>query len=259
MPIERIRLIEELAANAWQPALEQSLEGWRMRYNQGVSRRLNSVWPNLLHGKLPIEKRVEEVENFYLSRETLPRFQICPAALPSDLPKILTARGYSADAYTHVKTAPIAWVLSKTEANPALEITTSNILTDEWMRLYRQSASFDAHGETMRRGTLTRIGQSACFVLIKVNQQKAAIGLGVAERNWVGVFSMNTLPTFRKQGAATTILNYLGNWGLELGAQELYLQVMQSNENAKNMYAKLGFLELYQYYYAEARHLISKD
>ena len=103
----RIYLIEELAANAWRPEIEQSLDGWRLRYNRGVNRRCNSVWPNQLGDKLKLEERLELVEEFYRRWEVRPRFQICPAAQPVDLAEVLAARGYTVDARTAVQIAPL--------------------------------------------------------------------------------------------------------------------------------------------------------
>ena len=34
-----IPFIEELAANAWRPEIEQFVDGWRLRYSRGITRR----------------------------------------------------------------------------------------------------------------------------------------------------------------------------------------------------------------------------
>ena len=94
MESEKVRFIEELAANAWRPAIEQHLGGWRMRYAGGTSRRVNSVWPNRDPGGGDVEKAVALVEAFYARYEVIPRFQLCPAARPVGLEAILTRRGY---------------------------------------------------------------------------------------------------------------------------------------------------------------------
>ena len=51
----QISLTEELAANALPPAVVQVVDGWRLRYNFGVTRRANSVLASehggALHGR----------------------------------------------------------------------------------------------------------------------------------------------------------------------------------------------------------------
>ena len=44
MTIELIRLVDELAANAWAAHTNQIVDGWRLRWNDGVTGRANSVW-----------------------------------------------------------------------------------------------------------------------------------------------------------------------------------------------------------------------
>lgn len=251
----KVRLIEELAANAWRPAVEQSLDGWRMRFNQGVNRRGNSVWPNALTGSLGLEERLEIVEAWYARWEIIPRFQICPAARPDGLAEALAARGYTPDAHTSLQVAELDQVSSFSRPDPGFSVTVLPAFNEPWMAAYKAGADLDAHTETMRRGTFTRIGPQAGFVQIDVEGQPAAVGVGIAERGWLGVFSMVTLPAFRRQGAATAVLHALAGWGRDLGANNMYLQIMENNPNAQALYQKVGFKTLYQYYYAEGRHL----
>ena len=41
--LDQIRELEELAANAWPAGVQQALDGWRLRYHLGVTRRANSA------------------------------------------------------------------------------------------------------------------------------------------------------------------------------------------------------------------------
>jgi ribosomal protein S18 acetylase RimI-like enzyme len=62
---------------------------------------------------------------------------------------------------------------------------------------------------------------------------------------------MSTVPEYRRRGCATTILHTLASWGRENGAVNMYLQVMERNTNALNLYRKFGFERLYGYHYRE--------
>ncbi len=79
------------------------------------------------------------------------------------------------------------------------------------------------------------------------------IGMGVAEREWVGMFNIATLARYRRKGVGTGIVRALAEWALENGAAQSYLQVMLTNSNAINLYTKLGFKYLYAYHYRVAQ------
>src|SRR5690242_18108024 len=98
MPMTILQL-ETLAANAWPAAEVQRVGGWRLRFHNGVTRRANSVWPNLTPdeqatGDQALEEQLSQVEQFYRQRNVPPRFQICPAMQPENLDEVLAARGY---------------------------------------------------------------------------------------------------------------------------------------------------------------------
>ncbi|NJN44821.1 MAG: GNAT family N-acetyltransferase [Anaerolineae bacterium] len=62
---------------------------------------------------------------------------------------------------------------------------------------------------------------------------------------------MSTDIDFRRRGLATAVLQGLAKWGKEVGASNMYLQVMENNPGAKALYKKLGFETLYHYHYRE--------
>jgi len=249
---EKIALIEELAANAWRPALEQHLGGWRLRFSGGDSRRVNSVWPNRASGIADLDTAFRLVEDFYERHGTIPRYQVCPAAEPLSLPERLSGRGYLFTAHTTVKTSPIDRLLKS--ARPLkVEHSATAQLTDEWFDTYTSASGYVESSLPIRRGILSRIGPAANFLLLKQGDLPAATGLGVVERGWLGVFCVVTAPELRRQGLAGSVMHTLAAWGKAQGAEHVYLQVMDDNLPALVLYERLGFEQLYQYYYAEKR------
>jgi GNAT superfamily N-acetyltransferase len=113
-----------------------------------------------------------------------------------------------------------------------------------WTTLFQRG---DA--EVTRRLILDRIAPPAGFVLLEADGSPIAVGMGVVERRWVGIFSMATVQEHRRRGAATAVLNALARWGLELGAKDAYLQVEEENEAARSLYERLGFRPAYRYHY----------
>lgn len=248
--VEKALFLESLAANAWRPVIVQHLDGWRMRYTGGTSGRVNTVWPNQQYGPLSLDERIEIIEDFYNRHGRPASFQMSPANLPENLHDELLARGYKDIKMTQMQTAPGALVLERTQPI-SLEVIESPTLTEAWFKAYTEASKFSAESLPVRRGILTRIGPRANFLMILKDGVPAAMGLGVSERGWVGIFNLITVDEFRRQGLASQVMYGLAAWGQRIGADNVYLQVMENNPPALAMYEKQGFKKVYNYWYSE--------
>lgn len=248
-PENLIYHIEELAANAWPPAVMQTIDGWRLRFSAGVTRRANSVWPNGLGQQHSLAQKLAWVEDFYARWGQPARYQICPAAQPADLDTVLAQRGYQADARTAVQIARLSTVLKRTQTATEHPLTVSETFDPTWFTAYCIAEDVPPHEVEGRRDIMNRIGPEVGYALLQIEGQSAGMGLAVVERGWLGIFSMATHPDFRRQGHATTVIHALAQWGATHGATQIYLQVMERNTIAQALYAKLGFETLYHYHY----------
>ncbi len=68
--------IEALAAAAWPAALTRPLDGWSLRFNDGVTRRANSVLALTGGQTIPLDDKLDRVEQFYRSRRVPPCFPV---------------------------------------------------------------------------------------------------------------------------------------------------------------------------------------
>jgi N-acetylglutamate synthase len=245
--VETIRLIEELAMNAWPAETIQIVDGWRLRFNHGVTRRTNSVWPNEWGGRMTFEARMTIVEAFFERRGLPARFQVCPAGLPADLDERLAGLGYEVEAETMVQTASIEQVLAKTGTDRPCRIIEG--ADRGWFAAYERAAGLDEHAARVRWATIARTGPRHAYALLELEGQAVAVGRGVVERGWLGIFGMSTHPDFRRLGCATAVLGALAEWGRSQGATRVYLQVELHNRGAQALYAGMGFETLYHYYY----------
>lgn len=256
--VEQIRLIETLAMNAWPADEVELLDGWRMRFSRGVTRRANSVWPNHTGNALALRAKLDAVEAFYAAHNLPARYQISPAQQPADLEQTLAACGYTADASTQVQLAPLASVLARStthNANAAAPsnwaVSVSETFDETWFATYRAAEQFGAAAATVRQAILRRITPLTGFALLRIDNEPAALGLGVLDAGHLGIFSMATRTEFRRRGAATAILGALVHWAQARGGTHAYLQLMDSNPGAQQLYAALGFETLYRYHYRE--------
>lgn len=80
-------------------------------------------------------------------------------------------------------------------------------------------------------------------------EDPSAVGLGVLDGRWLGVFNMGTVPSRRRRGAGQQVLAALLEWGAQRGARHAYLQVERTNHAAISLYEQIGFTAAYEYAY----------
>jgi N-acetylglutamate synthase len=243
-----IRLIEELAANAVPAAVVQEVDGWRLRYNYGVTRRANSVLAHSVGARIDLAAKIAYAERFYARRNLPVRFQVCPASLPVELDAALEERGYTVPAPTSVQVAPVS-ALSGVDPGAA---DVAEQFDEPWLAAYVAGEGVtDPRAIAARGAMLQHVGPPCGYGAIRIDGQIAAVAQGVVERGWLGIFTVQTLPAFRRRGLARQVLSALAAWAATQGAQNAYLQVLSSNAPAVNLYTQMGFATLYEYWYRE--------
>jgi N-acetylglutamate synthase len=242
--------LERSAFDAWPAEEVESQAGWRLRATRGVTRRANSVWTFEATGEACAEERVAYAEAWYTSRHLAPTFQVTDRSRPEGLDSVLAQRGYVVDAPVSIQTAATSDVLATTSRGDAIgrETCVSRACSDEWFELSAHRGRF-ARVAGIYRELLQRIGSGARFALARVDGQPVAVGLGVVDRGWMGIFAMLTLPSVRRAGAARAVLAGLADSARDEGIEALYLQVERGNAAAIALYAGATFRELYGYHY----------
>ncbi|GIQ70557.1 hypothetical protein XYCOK13_33810 [Xylanibacillus composti] len=69
------------------------------------------------------------------------------------------------------------------------------------------------------------------------------------EREHIGLYDIVTDINFRNRGFAEQMILHLLRWGRENGARYSYLAVVANNAPAWRLYSKLGYKEVYRYWY----------
>lgn len=242
---EDILAFDRMAAMAWPAPYVTDLDGWHLRYGEGVSRRANSVapFPSTSGGHSLIDQ-IEAAERFYKDRDLPPRFQISPAAAPDALDDELAERGYEIE-------APVTLMIANVHDVIALSNTAQSVsevhdaAPDGWWDLY--IAGFDRDA----RKVISGARDHPQFALTK-GETGAGVGIGLGVLNnagWLGIFGMWTRPDLRSKGLGTDMLHALATAAIDNHAIGLYLQVERSNEKAQSLYQRVGFRALYGYYY----------
>lgn len=238
------RHLEELSLNAL-PALESIyLDGWVVRFANGYTKRANSVNP-LYPSATDLENKIAYCESLYAVRKQPTVYKMTSLADPHDLDDILGRSGYREEPGASVQMLALDALNRPNEGR----VTLAADANDQWLNAYfRLNNVQEKYMPTMRQ-MLLHIAPQKCLAAVYVNGQIAAVGLGVLDRGFLGLFDIVTEPTMRQKGYGHQLMLYLLNWGKANGADYAYLQVMLSNSPALYLYEKLGFHEVYRYWY----------
>ncbi len=235
---------EELSLNAW-PALQtQHYDGWILRFAEGYTRRSNSISPLYMSTIAPHEK-IAICEQMYLSRGLDAVFKITDAVQPANLDALLTEQGYTVSALTSVQIARLDAIIT-----PTIHTVNSNAtLTEGWLESYCRLSNRQPIPAI--RKVLENIRLPTQFMMLTQGDkgEVAALGLGVIERGYLSLYDIVTAQTLRNRGLGTQLMYHLLHWGKANGASHALLQVMYDNTPAFRLYEKLGFKEIYRYWY----------
>ena len=122
-------------------------------------------------------------------------------------------------------------------------------LSTEWLDRYVHAAAVPfQHWDTMST-MLEIIPNPTCYAMLKHRDRFASCGLGVLERNYLGIFFFVTDRQQRRRGYGSQLISAMADWGRSNSATQVYLQVETANQAGINLYDKLGFTEIYQYFY----------
>lgn len=232
--------LERVALRAWPAADEQWLGQWLIRANGGYSKRANSTYVMGVEPGLDLDERFNAAAAFMRTRD-LPLI-VRESSLVSDLRIAdgLQQRGYSLIDETIV----MGCSLPPLDA-PEAEQTD----VDTWLRLYLRFEGGTKGNQTLHRDILGRIAAPTRFGVRCDDGEPVAIGQAVAEDDWVGLFSIATDPARRRLGHGRALVEQLLSWGRKQGAKRSYLQVEARNAPALALYEKLGYAEVYRYWY----------
>lgn len=246
-----IRRLEERTLNAWPALREVHYDGWLLRFADGFTHRSNSVQP-LFAGSLDVEEKIARCERLYAEAGLPCTFKLTAASEPAHLDALLTARGYEIETPTSVRTVPLAEVL---DALPGAQVGVSveAQLTEEWLRAYFACSGREADGLPIARRIFQSIAVPVRYASVLRDGHIVAVGCGVLDDGYLGLFDLATRPEHRRQGLATAIMAALLEWGRASRAATAYLLVVADNAPALRLYERCGFREGYQYWYRVRR------
>ena len=239
-----IRLIEELAMNAWPVMQTLHYDGWVLRCADGYTKRANSVYP-LYPSEIALDEKIEFCESLYRDRNLPAVFKLTRASTPAYLDNFLESNGYRADSQTSVR------LLDLKTGQPEIsrDVVLASEDSDPWHEAFARMNNVSPEHRSTHVSILRAILLKKCYAAVVEDGQIIGCGLGVLQGGYLGIFDIVIDTGHREQGHGKNLMKALLAWGRDAGASTAYLQVMCDNGPALRLYEKLGFQEKYQYWY----------
>lgn len=245
-----MRLIEEISLNAWPSYKTELYDGWLIRFSHNYTHRTNSV-EQVGISQLPVEEKISYCESIYAGYRTPVHFKINPLMDPS-FDKRLEKRGYVIQHTTEVMTMAMTnfceYHPDTIQDKPIVQF--QNQITDHWIH-----AVFCLNGTTdltLRRivpSMFKAIPKETIATFIEDGGRIVALGLGILDRGHIGLYAIYVEAGYRHRNYARSICSAILEEAHKRGAVNAYLQVVQGNAAAKELYKSLGFTDFYTYWF----------
>jgi ribosomal protein S18 acetylase RimI-like enzyme len=240
-----ILTLEAVSNRMWCAAERIEYDGWLLQFAHGYTRRPNSV--SILHpSTLPLAEKLAFCEAGYAKRHLKTQFKLLPTLAHTEVDAFLEANGYGLDESNWVMTAPLA-------KRPLPREDYYTQFNDEWMGAFVRMKRLSPQLSEAHAAILGRITGKTCYATVRRDGQIVAVGLGVVEGDYCGIYDVVTDAEYRGQGLGREMMAQLlavaSHWGATIGL----LQVSGDNEAALRLYRGLGFEARYEYVYRSKR------
>lgn len=247
MDTEKIRFLEKIAA-AGHPGLESEMyDGWELRFSEGFTGRANSV-SVYEPGKLSIEEKVEYCEKRYAEHNLPCNFKLTEA--DKELSDFLVKRGYSVNQPTDVMILRLRDL--NYDSEEVLRDTEFTAEPEGWFEPYFEfEGPKDEKSQELCKSIHEKVSSEKLYVKVLHEGRAAAVSSTAVEEGYSLLHNVVVDSTLRGLGLGRKLCQATLEKSRQLGAEYSYLQVIQSNEIALNLYKKLGYEKLYTYWYVK--------
>jgi ribosomal protein S18 acetylase RimI-like enzyme len=239
------RSVEEFSLNAW-PALKTLvLDGWLLRFANQYTKRSNSVSALYEGTEQQLEAKIEKCEEAYREAGQPVIFKMTPF-VPPQLDRILEDRGYK---YIEPSLVMELDDLSATPEPSHDGIRIESAITQEWVdHLRAMNGMSERDGDTTMQLFASPPMRTGFFTLYE-EDFAVAVGIGVADTEYVGLFDIVTHSDYRGRGYGEQLLRHILKWAREYGTKKSCLMVLRDNPPANRLYEKLNYRVIYPYGY----------
>jgi len=246
--------VEETCLNTW-PALRQVLlNGWVLRFGEGLTRRANSANP-LRGPRETNDVLITACEALYQRRQ-LPTIFRLPSIIDPDLDERLNELGYGREGESCVRYGKLTAV--KAANDPDVQLLSRP--TREWFAAMGALQNHTPEQRRTYRRIVGSIAVPAAFAGLAIDGEIVALAYGAVHDRLLCYESVITNPRRQRRGYARRIITSLAAWARDQGAEGACLEVEAHNTAALALYDVVGLkTELYRYHYRrEANKTVTK-
>ncbi|CAM3497330.1 GNAT family N-acetyltransferase [Marinicrinis lubricantis] len=239
------KFIEEHSLNAW-PVLQSFChDGWLLRFAKGYTKRSNSVSPIYSGIETDIIRKIHYCERAYVRCGLDTVFKVTPFVQPGNLDGILDREGYAVVDPSSVQILDLSDVLEPSHQ----EIQMEQHLSAEWLStMGRMNGLTEEDQETTRYIAANSYFVKGFFTLY-CRSVPVSCGIGVLDQGMVGLYDIVTDSSYRNQGFGMQLILHILKWAKQMGAKQSYILVVKQNRPAEALYEKIGYREIYTYWY----------
>lgn len=246
MNLSLISKIEDLSINAWPSFKTELYDNWLIRFSHQYTLRTNCV-EQLGRSTLPITEKISYCEEIYSDYNSPCIFKITPR-ISADFDRLLEERNYELVNETNVMTMNLTNFNADVSRNSIVSL--SDTITDDWIfGVFVLNNVTDPVHHTIVPNMFRAIPKRTIVAKIMKGDLMVASGLGILDRNDLGLYAIYTHPEHRGNGYARAICNAVLDKGKSMGATYTYLQVVKNNTPAINLYESLGYRPEYSYWF----------
>jgi N-acetylglutamate synthase len=233
--------VEETCLNAWPALREVLLDGWLLRFSEGLTRRANSANPlrPVAHADVPA------CEALY-RRLRLPTIFRVLSLLDPAVDNRLASAGYTREGESCVLYGMIDEI--ETVRNPDVQLVSE--ATPGWFAAMATLQQHTQEQAATYRGIVGQVAIPTAFVTLSAEGEVVALAYGAIHDGFLCYESVVTDSRRRRQGYGRRIITALAAWAKEHGAHGACLEVEAGNAPARALYDAIGLKqELYRYHY----------
>ena len=246
----KIRFLEELASNGHVALDVQLYDGWLLKFSKGHTGRANSV-SVLYPSTINIEEKIDYCEECYKKHGLPCLFKLTSSGNDSELNALLEKRGYEVVTPTDMLVLELGTKAGTDTATVSnIRVDFSSTPTEEWLAAYFPYEGItDPNKQEIFRQMLAKVQVKTIYGSVVKNGKIVACASAAIEQGYMLLQNVVVSPEERGQGYGKLVCKSLIAKAKEEGAEYSYLQVVQSNKVAYNLYSKLGFEKVYTYWY----------
>jgi ribosomal protein S18 acetylase RimI-like enzyme len=241
--------IEELSMAAW-PSIQTLLyDGWIIRMANGYTNRSNSINP-IYPSKIKLEEKMDYCDKIFKKYNLLTTYKIIGCDEHKILDEELEKQDYKKIHITSLQTCNTLEILQSNYNG----IVINDSFNSKWINSVIDFNTIKQEDIKTFETILNNVAGDKIVVYKEAENEIVGCGYGVIGSNYVGVFDIVIKESQRGKGYGKEIVKTILSEAGKKGIRNTYLQVMINNIIAQKLYKKLGYKEIYKYWYRKTKN-----